>query len=334
MTAARELHFLVRWGAIPKFFLKVRSPFRLPPLLFALLGLIAAPLLVFVSADRLIYLAASLIILLVLMVNIATIVSRRMEPDRRRPFLVPFFPLVPLVALGLGVALVFALPRTGLALGVGWIVLGIILYSVYSRSRLIVALEGIRVFGVSPERVKGEGKYRILVPVGKGVERRLALELATSLARQLEGELIALQVVAIPDPLAVEEGRRLAQERNTLFLWSTRFAARSGIDLYPINRLARSVHEGILQTAIEENCDLIFLSLSLDKDPRGDRLGRVLDPVIRRAPCDAVVLAFHPEAVSPADAVGEIEGEKQPKSLPHKTHIGHDGWGATRSFGQ
>lgn len=320
MTAARQLHALVRWGAIPKFFLKVRSPFRLPPLLFALLGLIAAPLLVFVSADRLIDLAAALIILPVLMVNIATIISRRLEPDRRRAFLVPFFPLVPLVALGLGVALVFSLPRDGLALGFGWIVVGIILYSVYSRSHLIKALGGIRVFGVSPERVKGEGKYRILVPVGKGAERRLALELATSLARQLEGELIALQVVVIPDPLAVEEGRRLAQERNTLFQWSTRFAARSGIDLYPITRLARTVHEGILQTAVEENCDLIFLSWSIDKDPRGDRLGRVLDPVIRRAPCDAVVLAFHPSAVSPGEGVGEIEGEKQQKSLPIK-HI-------------
>ena len=193
---------------------------------------------------------------------------------------------------------------------------GIALYQVYARTRLIEAQEGIRVFGVSPERVKAEGKYRILVPVGKGVERRLALELATSLARQLSGELIALQVVAIPDPLAVEEGQRLAQERNTLFQWSTRFAARSGIDLYPLTRLARSVHDGILQTAVEENCDLIFLSWSLDKDPRGDRLGRVLDPVIRRAPCDVVVLAFHPEAVSSTEGVGEGKREQQPKSFP------------------
>jgi uncharacterized hydrophobic protein (TIGR00271 family) len=108
----------------------------------------------------------------------------------------------------------------------------------------------------------------------------------------------------------------LAQERNTLFQWSTRFAARSGIDLYPLTRLARSVHEGILQTAVEEKCDLIFLSWSLDKDPRGDRLGRVLDPVIRRAPCDVVVLAFHPDVVSSAGGVGEVVGDQPPKSIP------------------
>jgi uncharacterized hydrophobic protein (TIGR00271 family) len=316
MTAARQLHAFVRWGAMPRVILNVRSPFRLPPLLFVLLGAVATPLLMFVSVGRMIDLAAALIIGPILMVNVAAIVSRRMEPDRRRPFLVPFFPLVPLVATAIGVTLLFALPSSELLWGAGWLVLGLIIYQVYSRSRLIEAQEGVRVFGVSPERAKPEGKYRILVPVGKGAERRLALELATSLARQLEGELIALQVVAIPDPLAVEEGQRLAQERNTLFQWSTRFAAKSGIDLYPITRLARSVHEGILQTAVEEKCDLIFLSWSLDKDPRGDRLGRVLDPVIRRAPCDVVVLAFRPEAVSLAESVGEIKGEKQAKSFP------------------
>lgn len=315
MTAARQLHAFVRWGAIPRVVLNVRIPFRLPPLLFVLLALVAVPLVLFTSVERMIEIAATLIILSLLMVNIATIVSRRMEPDRRRLFLVPFFPLVPLVAIAIGVALFFALPRTELLLGVGWIALGTVFYQIYARTRLIKAQEGIRVFGVGPEREKPEDTYRILVPVGKGVERRLALELATSLARQLGGELIALQVVAIPDPLAVEEGQRLAQERNTLFQWSTRFAARSGIDLYPLTRLARSVHEGILQTAVEENCDLIFLSWSLDKDPRGDRLGRVLDPVIRRAPCDVVVLAFHPEAVSAAE-VGEVEQDQPPRSFP------------------
>ena len=207
MSAARQFHALVRWGALPRVFLKLRSPFRLPPLLFLLLGALGALLVLFVSVERMIDLAATLILVPILMVNIAAIISRRMEPDRRRTFLVPFFPLAPLVALAIGVALLFALPRTGLIWGGGWIVLGILLYQIYGRSHLIEALEGIRVFGVSPDRSKAEGKYRILVPVGKGVERRLALELATSLARQVGGELIALQVVVIPDPLAVEQGQ-------------------------------------------------------------------------------------------------------------------------------
>jgi uncharacterized hydrophobic protein (TIGR00271 family) len=259
-----------------------------------------------------------LIILSVLLVNLSAIVSRQTEPDRRRPFLVPFFPLVPLVALAIGIALLFSLPRDQLVGAAVWIGVGILLYQLYSRTRLIEAQGGIRVFGVSPEREKAEGVYRILVPVGRGAERRMALELATSLARQLGGELIALQVVTIPDPLAVEEGQRLAQERSTLFQWSVRFAAKSGIDLYPLTRLARSVHEGILQTAVEEKCDLIFLSWEIDKDPRGDRLGRVLDPVIRRAPCDVVVLAFHPDAVLPGDGDGGAKGEGQPQAFSVK----------------
>lgn len=316
MSAARQFHALVRWGALPRVFLKLRSPFRLPPLLFLLLGALGALLALFVPVKRMIDLAATLILVPIMMVNIAAIVSRRMEPDRRRPFLVPFFPLAPLIALAISGALLFTLPKIGLIWGGGWIVLGILFYQVYGRSHLIEALEGIRVFGVSPDRSKAEGKYRILVPVGKGVERRLALELATSLVRQVGGELIALQVVVIPDPLAVEQGQRLARERNTLFQWSTRFAAKSGIDLYPVTRLARSVHEGILQAAVEENCDLIFMSWSLNDAPRGDRLGRVLDPVIRRAPCDVVVLAFRTESILAARETQESMGDQEAKSLP------------------
>lgn len=318
MSAARQIHAFVRWGAMPRLILRLRWPFRLPPLIFIILGILAVPLLFFISIDQLVNLAAALIILSVLLVNLSAIVSRQTEPDRRRPFLVPFFPLVPLVALAIGIALIFALPRDQLAGAAIWIVGGILLYQLYSRTRLIAAQGGIRVFGVSPEREKADGVYRILVPVGQGAERRMALELATSLARQLGGELIALQVVAIPDPLAVEEGQRLAQERSTLFQWSVRFAAKSGIDLYPLTRLARSVHEGILQTAVEENCDLIFLSWEIDKDPRGDRLGRVLDPVIRRAPCDVVVLAFHPDAAMPVEGIGGPEGEGQPQAFSVK----------------
>jgi uncharacterized hydrophobic protein (TIGR00271 family) len=317
MTGARELHMLTRWGAFPKSFLSVRAPFRLPPLIFAALGTLSVPFLIWTPTDRLVDIAVVLMLVPVLFINIAAMWSKRMEPDRRRPFLVPFYPLVPLVALSLGIALLFASPRFGTLGGMGWIIIGVLFYQVYARNHLIEALEGVRVFGPRPEDEKKDGNYRILVPLTAGVERRAVLELATGLANQMGGELIALQVVVIPDPLAVEQGQRLAKERNTLFKWSTRFAANLGIPVHPITRLARSVHEGILQTAVEEDCDLIFLSWSLGETPRSARLGRVLDPVIRSASCDVVLLAFQPDLLhQDQDRQTPKESQGQGKSLP------------------
>ena len=143
----------------------------------------------------------------------------------------PFFPLVPVAALAVGVALLFALPTPGMIGGGLWLALGLVVYLTYGRTHLMEAQEGVLVFGPEPDREKKEGAYRILVPLSRGVERHLLLGLATALASQTEGEVIPLQVIPITDPLAIAEGRRIARERNTLFQWSTRMASRSGVPL-------------------------------------------------------------------------------------------------------
>jgi uncharacterized hydrophobic protein (TIGR00271 family) len=252
-------------------------------------------------------LAAALVLVPILVLNLAAIRSRQVEPDRRRILVTPFFPLIPAIALALAGVMLILVPLKGLVWAGVWVLLGIVFYQVYGHIHLLEAQEGVVVFGPSPEREKKEGTFRILVPVTAGVERQLIMELATTFAKQLGGELIALQVLVIPDPLAMEQGRRLAEERNQLFQWSTRYAARSGVPIYSVTRLARSVQEGILASAVEEQCDLIVLSWGIGELSQSVRLGRVLDPVIRQAPCDIAVLAFHPGIYIAA------EGERERK---------------------
>jgi len=322
MVAARQLYALSQRGAVPEIFRAVHTPFRLPPVLFGSLAAMIVPLAFFGTITEIMDIAAALLLVPVLLLNLAAIRSRQTEPDRRRTFVTPFYPLVPGIALALSGAMLLLVPMTGLLWGGLWLLLGLVFFQVYGRIELAEAQEGVLVFGPSPEREKEEGTYRILVPVTAGVERQLALELATTFASQLNGELIALQVLVIPDPLAMEQGQRLAQERNTLFQWSTKFAARSGVQIYPISRMARSVQEGILATAVEEQCDLIVLSWAIGAIHQSVRLGRVLDPVIRQAPCDVVVLAFHPEAMHKAvlerEDINGKAAEGEHRALPIK----------------
>jgi len=320
MVAARQLYALSQRGVVPRIFRAIRKPFRLPPVLFSSLTILSVPLIFFGTTTQIMDIAAGLFLMPVLLLNLAAIRSRQIEPDRRRTFVTPFFPLVPGIGIALSAVMLLLVPMIGLFWGVLWLLLGLVFFQVYGRMQLAEAQEGVLVFGPSPEREKDKGTYRILVPVTAGVERQLVLELATTFASQLNGELIALQVMVIPDPLAMEQGQRLALERNTLFQWSTRYAAKSGVQIYPISRMARSVQEGILATAVEEQCDLIVLSWAIGAIDQSFRLGRVLDPVIRQAPCDVVVLAFHPGALHESemeriDKTGEaVEGEH--RALP------------------
>jgi uncharacterized hydrophobic protein (TIGR00271 family) len=224
------------------------------------------------------------------------------------------------MAMAITVIVLFGLPIPGILGGLVWFGVGLVIYLTYSHTHLMEAQEGVLVFGREAERERREGAYRILVPIGAGVERHFLLGLATALARQTDGEVIPLQVISIADPLAITEGRRVARERNTLFKWSTRVASKRGVPTFPITRLARSVAAGILDTADEEDCDLILMSWALQATQQGTRMGSVLDPVVRRAPCDVAVVAVHPDRLHEIEdsliAKDEGEGVREQEDKP------------------
>jgi uncharacterized hydrophobic protein (TIGR00271 family) len=314
MTAARQLYALSRRGGLPSRIARVHPPFRVPPWSFIVLVALIVPPLLWAPSDILLPAAASAFLIPMFLLNIAAIYSRRAEPDRRRIFVMPFYPLIPAISVAVTAALLLALPTSGLLASGGWLAVGLLIFFAYARTNLVEAQQGLLVFGQEPQQEKPEGSYRILVPLSAGPERHLMLGLATAMARQTGGELIPLQVIPTADPLAIEEGRRIARERNTLFQWSTRVATKSSVPTFPITRLARSVHDGILDTATEEQCDLIFLFWSESSTQRGVRMGQVLDPVIRLAPCDIAVVAVHPENLR--GLVGDMANRKRKKAGP------------------
>ncbi|MGD8634643.1 MAG: amino acid permease, partial [Anaerolineales bacterium] len=316
MAGARQLYTLSREGALPHAFIRMRAPFRLPPLLFVIILVAAIPVILWAPDTLIINFAAALFLIPITLVNIAAIRSRQVEPDRRRIIVLPFHPVLPVLALMLCAAILLALPISSAIALTGWLAVGLVLFFAYVRSHLIEAQHGVLVFGREPIPQKPEGTYRILVPLSAGVERQLTLNLAAALAHQTNGEVLPLQVITISDPLAIHEGRRLAQERNTLFQWSTREVAKHEVPTYPITRLASSLARGIQDTAVEEECDLIMLSWPVGSEQEGTRVSRVLDPVVRQAPCDVAVVAFKPEHIAKR-IEGEAEQEEQPQEGPY-----------------
>jgi uncharacterized hydrophobic protein (TIGR00271 family) len=320
MTAIRQIHALSREGAFPQMLRRVWRPIPLPVGLFALLAALAAPLALLTQATWLVNAAAVLFLLVTTVLNISTIYSHSTEPERRRPFVVPFPPLVPAMAIFVNIVLLRALPVSSLLSVVVWLALGIAVYAVYSRYHQVEAQEGEIVFGRLQQHAAKRSEYRILVPIGPLDEREIILRMALALAKQLHGEVIPLQVIPVPDPLAIEEGRRTARERNTLFQWSTRLEEDIGVPLHPITRLARSVSDGIIDTAVEENCDLILMSWPLRREGQEIRSGSVLRMVAPRSPSDVAVVAYHPgevrERMKPAPAEPAGNGKAETEEPP------------------
>jgi len=292
------LRGLSQFGALPRVLEetpeKLKAPPRLLLLAFAGVGLLE----LFAPQSLLAELMQVSWLLVVLAVNITAIYSRQVEPERRRPFQVPFYPLVPALALGIGLTLLAALAPSAGPIAVALLLLGEVLYLSYCRAHQAQALIGTSVFVGEEIPPKPEDGFRVLVPVPvvSSEERGRVLPVAVALAEARGGDVILLRVIPAADPQATEERRPLAAEEEQLFRWAVA-GEDSPVRVYPVTRLGRDPTAGILATAMDMGCDLIVLSWRVRE--AGAPLGRVLDPVVRRAPCDVVIVTHKPEVNFP-----------------------------------
>lgn len=309
MTAARQAFTFSQEGAFPKVGGREGGHSSIPLSLFSLLGFIAVPLVWLLPVDWLVYTAAFWFLLAMTALNVAAIYSRRTEKDRRRIVVLPFAPLIPASAIVFNLVLMAAIPWQYSAAAAVWLIVGLGVYFLYARTHQLQADEGEKVFGTGRLEKTREKFFRILVPIGKQGERHLVLRIANALARQISAEVVPLQVIEVPDPLAIEEGRRLARERNTLFRWSVRAAGDMGVPVSPVTRLARTISDGIIETAFEEECDLLLLAWPIQANQEEPQFSSVLSRVSRSVTCDIAVIAYHP---------AEEFGKSTHKTLPRE----------------
>ncbi|MFP3854694.1 MAG: universal stress protein [Anaerolineales bacterium] len=310
--SARNIYDMSRLGSLPAALRSARRPFSAPPLLVLAPALPITCWFLLYEYIPFLEVAAGLFLTVALLVNIAGNYRRRAEPERRRTLSLPIFPLFPAIAITVLLSFILNLGGRAQVFSLGWLLLGILVYFLYAQRRQVAAQKGLTLF-VGDQRLEKEaGTYRILVPLAAGEHRHFILQLAVGLAKQPNGDVLPLQVIPVPDPLVMEEAHRLAQERNTLFHWSTRLASQAGVAIHPIIRLARTVPEGILDTAVAKHTDLLLIPWAMAEDPEEGQMGAVLDPVIAQAPCDTAVVAYRPNTRNDgADPESAIEASSQ-----------------------
>jgi nucleotide-binding universal stress UspA family protein len=226
-------------------------------------------------------------LLLFLLVNWAVIVLRRTMPEVKRYYLIPLFPLIPILGIVTKTVLALSLwtieaPAWFIALG--WIGLGLAVHYLYQR-REVVAGVTRAVGAVLPS---GRPRYRILLPIDD-FERTELVDFATLVARVEHAELILLHVVEVPETLPVDAIDRfyLSEVR-----WSMgrlrRRAEEGGVTVRARVEVSHRVTEAILDNIKDEDIDLLVAGWK-GGWRRGRILGSNVDRFVQEAPCDVVV---------------------------------------------
>lgn len=280
-------------------------------------------------------LASLLFILLFLQLNLAGINIHYRWPDTKWYYRVPFFPILPLIAIAIYVLLAFAMLQVNLNAWVivaFWILVGFVNYFAYAKTRSRESFETGIVYEEAVRIGPKTGK-RILLPLAPYLSMEEIKNLANisfALTSKYDGELVIVRIHEIPPSLALTPsmiGKSTLDQEKKLFeelqKWVTEYNIKTGpekkdINFHSLILIGRDVVDVILDVVKMEDCDLLILNWYGYKQTKGVMLSSKIDRILRESKCDLLVIkdpkpmesilvAVHPSGKGPyTEQVGEI----------------------------
>jgi APA family basic amino acid/polyamine antiporter len=231
--------------------------------------------------------------------QLAVIKLRITEPERRRPYRVPFaYRGIPIPSV-IGTILTATIWVIALATHAGaryggplWLAAGLVLYVVIRKSRG----EGLRERHVSADEQLdlAEAEFsRILVPMKLGEIGEEMVATAVKLAQERGASVEALHVIRVPLDLPLDAELIKEEERAAASLAEAQLlGADHGVVVNGHTVRARSIGQAIVEEAERGGVDLIVLGSA----PRWRRQSRFFSPtvdyVLKKAPAEVLIVAF------------------------------------------
>jgi len=120
-----------RDGLLPPFLAKVHPKYQTPYVGTILTGIFVAFFAAFANIAEVVDLTNIGTLFAFVLVSVGVIVLRRTDPDRRRPFRVPWVPVTPLISITACLYLMLQLPGVTWIRFAVWLVIGLVLYFAY-----------------------------------------------------------------------------------------------------------------------------------------------------------------------------------------------------------
>lgn len=139
LSAPRVFLAMARDGLVPKqFFADVHPRFQTPWKSTILIGVFVSFLAGFLPIDALLHLTNIGTLFAFVIVCMAVLVMRRIDPGAKRPFRCPFVPVVPILGILTCLLLMFSLPAANWWRLFSWLALGMVIYFAYGRHHSVL----------------------------------------------------------------------------------------------------------------------------------------------------------------------------------------------------
>ncbi|WP_408957607.1 amino acid permease [Natrinema sp. 74] len=242
------------------------------------------------------------------LLNISLIVMREAKPDGYDPdYRVPLYPATPILGAILSFALIaFIDPRWVIGLCVVFVAVAVLWYLVYAREKteeqgvlsefiLHRADEMPEPAVTAATTVKPDGgTYRVMVPLANPDHETDLITLASAIANQRNGTVVATHIVQVPDQTALEQGAdhvaELNAESERLLERARQDAETFGVDIETKTVFSHRSFEEVFDTARTDDANLVVMGWGPHAHGRAeDRM----DELTGDLPCDFLVLKDH-----------------------------------------
>jgi len=232
------------------------------------------------------------------LVHVSLISFRRANPPEYDPdFVLPdlLYPAVPVAGVVMTGVVISQMQFQVQLVGTGIILLGVLWYFVYARSRDVesgLLLRSLR----EPDQ-----PYRVVVPVSNPETQRGLLRLAAATARVRAGDepaqLVAVNVVEGESSPATNVDADRQTSQQDLLTAANQVADEIGIDLQTRAIVDPDPGQTIVEVANEVGADNLLLGWDGELAREEHVFGRTIDPAIQEATCDVSLVNVDVESI-------------------------------------
>jgi len=194
---------------------------------------------------------------------------------------------LPQITFIINIGLLLTLDMMSLAFGQQLAILGVVVYFLYSRKREKRGKEGVNIILEKERSFSFFTRNRVLIPVSNPNTQKALLMLSHTLLAKKGGEIVVLAIKNAPGKTDFYEALAGADETLDVIKRSMEIAKKQNIKIKPVIRASRTISQGIVNVANEENSDLIIMGFP---KLRSDGEPSVTDDVLRTTSTDTIIL--------------------------------------------
>ncbi|RLM89683.1 amino acid permease [Halobellus sp. Atlit-38R] len=239
------------------------------------------------------------------LLNVALVAMRYVDPEDYQPdFTVPLFPILPILGTVFSFALLAYVESDARLLSFVIAAAAIVWYLVYARGKTTKqgilgeyvlqrseSMPDAAVSAATSVQPDG-GNYRVLVPLANPEHETDLITLASALAKQRDGTVVAVHIEQVPDQTALESAREKwdFSASHQLLDQAREDAETFDVPVETHTVLSHQSFEGIFDAAKTYDADLTVMGWGPDSHGAPGRAESAIDELASSLPCDFLVM--------------------------------------------